>query len=278
MESLRRSILLLKADAQGGGRATLKLMASHGGITADLRAEGLPEGQYALYLFDKSGKAHRADELKENELSATLSAPALADIAGAAVICQRTGAFVLKSTGMDWEQAATQFRLSRIASQPAPRPPKAVPKMPEYTESKAFESTPQETEKSEQSAASPEIPLPEPQPLDDPDACGTCPHVIRQDKINPFPSAFPQSEWVRISYPGPAGWWHYISGKIYRGDTLIAKVLGVPGEYGMAPPIWLEGFGTYMRCSSSDAHGYWLMFQDAQTGEVLDMGLSPHGG
>ena len=108
--------------------------------------------------------------------------------------------------------------------------------------------------------------------------CDACPHVIRQDKINPFPSVFPDSEWVKISYPGPTGWWHYISGKIYKGSALVAKVLGVPGEYGMAPPIWLEGFGTYMRCATGDAGGYWLMFQDAETGEVLDIGISPHGG
>jgi hypothetical protein len=107
--------------------------------------------------------------------------------------------------------------------------------------------------------------------------CDACPHALREVKANPFPAVFPNSEWVKISYPGPAGWWHYISGKIYKGGAVAAKALGVPGEYGMTPPIWLEGFGTYLRCVSGDALGYWLMFQDAETGEVLDMGLSPHG-
>jgi hypothetical protein len=107
--------------------------------------------------------------------------------------------------------------------------------------------------------------------------CDACPHALRETKVNPFPAVFPNSEWVKISYPGPAGWWHYISGKIYKGGIVAAKALGVPGEYGMAPPIWLEGFGTYLRCVTGDARGYWLMFQDAETGEVLDMGLSPHG-
>ncbi len=110
------------------------------------------------------------------------------------------------------------------------------------------------------------------------ESCDACPHAVRENNINPFPAVFPNSEWVKISYPGPTGWWHYISGKIYKGGALAAKVLGVPGEYGMAPPIWLEGFGTYLRCFTGDARGYWLMFQDAETGEVLDMGLSPHGG
>lgn len=110
------------------------------------------------------------------------------------------------------------------------------------------------------------------------ESCDACPHAVRENNINPFPSVFPNSEWVKISYPGPTGWWHYISGKIYKGGVLAAKALGVPGEYGMAPPIWLEGFGTYLRCFTGDARGYWIMFQDAETGEVLDMGLSPHGG
>lgn len=118
----------------------------------------------------------------------------------------------------------------------------------------------------------------EPQQGFEEESCNACPHAVRENNINPFPSVFPDSEWVKISYPGPTGWWHYISGKIYKNGALAAKVLGVPGEYGIAPPIWLEGFGTYLRCFTGDARGYWLMFQDAETGEVLDMGLSPHDG
>ncbi|MGE5495134.1 MAG: hypothetical protein ACM3S4_07550 [Burkholderiales bacterium] len=118
----------------------------------------------------------------------------------------------------------------------------------------------------------------EPQEGFEEESCDACPHAVRESNINPFPSVFPDSEWVKISYPGPTGWWHYISGKIYKNGALAAKVLGVPGEYGIAPPIWLEGFGTYLRCFTGDARGYWLMFQDAETGEVLDMGLSPHDG
>jgi hypothetical protein len=110
---------------------------------------------------------------------------------------------------------------------------------------------------------------------DDMDPCRSCPHVSKQERINPFPLVFPQSEWTKLSYPGPTGWWHYITGRIYSGSQIVAKAVGVPGEYGMMPPVWLEGFGTYLRCVTPDAHGYWLMFQDAETGEILDMGLSP---
>ena len=105
--------------------------------------------------------------------------------------------------------------------------------------------------------------------------CENCPYAARQQYVNPFPAVFPHSEWTKMTYPGPAGWWHYITGRIYTDSNTVIKAVGVPGEYGMMPPVWLEGFGTYLRCDSPDAHGYWLMFQDAETGEVMDMGLSP---
>lgn len=105
--------------------------------------------------------------------------------------------------------------------------------------------------------------------------CENCPYAVQEQHVNPFPAVFPYSEWTKMTYPGPAGWWHYITGRIYSDSKTVVKAVGVPGEYGMMPPVWLEGFGTYLRSNSPDAHGYWLMFQDAETGEILDMGLSP---
>lgn len=263
--------MLLRADAPQEGRGVLKLTGSKSGLAAELTVEALPEGEVALYLFEKDSKAHRVGGLANGRLKATLTFPALADIAGAAVVREPGNVFLLKSSGMDWDGVVTRFRIPRIAGPPASRAAAsevfAAPAQTQGGERPAEPEPGAAPERAREACAAPAQGV-----------CNTCPHVIRQDKINPFPAAFPQSEWVRISYPGPAGWWHYISGKIYRGGALVAKVLGVPGEYGMAPPIWLEGFGTYMRCASPDAHGYWLMFQDAQTGEVLDMGLSPRDG
>jgi len=268
MESIKRKLLLLRSDAQNKGGATLKLAALKDGVSANLSAIDLPNCLCALYLWDNNGKEYCAGNIADGRLSANLCAPALDDVAGAAVIEEPNGAFLLKTLDYNWETAATSFRLSRIQSA-------------EYSLAAERQTKTADAEYvNADNAYSTQEPMADTVFYDERDprqaVCGSCPHVIRQDKINPFPSVFPQSEWVKISYPGPAGWWHYISGKILRGDKIIAKALGVPGEYGMAPPIWLEGFGTYMRCSSPDAHGYWLMFQDAQTGEVLDMALSPH--
>lgn len=263
MESIQRSIMMLKCDnsvlMDQKGHAVLKLQSDKSGLIIDLSAPSLPRQDDSLYLFDKAGDDHLAGEIKEGRLKATLGAIPLDSISGAAVINNQTLSFILKSTGSNWTDIIARFKFKHAKIQAA------KPILPQ--ESK-IAPQPAQTDQSAQLPPSPDTPR----------ICDTCPHVIRQDKINPFPAAFPGSEWVKISYPGPTGWWHYISGKIRSGDIVIVKVLGVPGEYGMAPPIWLEGFGTYMRSATPEAAGYWLMFQDAETGEVLDMGLSPHGG
>jgi hypothetical protein len=259
-------------------QAVLKMQSTLKGLEVDLSAASLPIQNFGLYLFDKNGSEHFAGDIKEGRLQKTLPALPIQSITGAAVVDRDTLSFYLKSTGPNWTDIAARFKFAHTAPPPAPRAteqttqglspqPEAPPPIDEQETVEVNESADldEKTEGHEQEAA------------DSPGVCDSCPHVIRQDKINPFPSTFPNSEWVKISYPGPTGWWHYISGKIRSGDTVIAKVLGVPGEYGMAPPIWLEGFGTYMRCVTPDAGGYWLMFQDAETGEVLDMGLSPRG-
>ena len=282
MQSIQRALMLLKSDTHPGCNATLKLQAQNSGVDVNLSVQGLPEGVFFLYLFDTNQNEHCIGQITGDHFHTVLDRP-LSDIAKAAIINQSTGGFILKSSGTDWHDAMTRFRLSRIQAQPDAKSQReqsaqASPDTQEPAQTQASAIGEDEsafsTQQKEEDLRDDRTSRFDAQ--DNTDICSTCPHVIRQDKINPFPSAFPQSEWVKISYPGPAGWWHYISGKIYRDKSLVAKVLGVPGEYGMAPPIWLEGFGTYMRCATPDAHGYWLMFQDAQTGEVLDMALSPH--
>ena len=265
MESIKRVVMMLKNDstmpASPGNTAVLKLQSSRSGLVIDLAAPALPTQSCSLYLFDKDGDDLLAGDIKDGGLHTELSALSLDAVTGAAVIDMKTFSFLLKSSGPDWTETAARFKF------------KYTPPKPEIRKEEPEEIVTPPPVDPPQTPAPPPLLPPEQERI-----CDTCPHVIRQDKINPFPLAFPGSEWVKISYPGPTGWWHYISGKILSGNTVIIKVLGVPGEYGMAPPIWLEGFGTYMRSASPDASGYWLMFQDAETGEVLDMGLSPHGG
>jgi hypothetical protein len=258
----------------------------------------------ALYLFLQDGAPLYAGDIAGGSLYRILPGVRLQNIWGAAVIHTGTLAFCLKSTGVSWDGVAARFKLIH-ASRPTDTPPASVSNVapaatPELIHTSRPTDTPpasvihSDSDPGAASAHTPPTPSDElwppdqqtPPPSFEPESieaeefmdsgiCESCPHAIRQERINPFPSVFPHSEWVKISCPGPTGWWHYITGRIYSGSDVAAKAVGVPGEYGMAPPIWLEGFGTYMRSVTPDAHGYWLMFQDPETGEVLDMGLSP---
>jgi hypothetical protein len=282
MENIKRTVMLLRSSSGSNG-GTLKVQSFKEGVSVYFRNESLPEGSFGLYLFLSSGREIRdtyAGEIKGREFYSTLYGVSIDNIKGAAVISMDpdgAASFVLKSTGPEWAKIIERFKISKQAAQQKPRP-----------ESKNYETGASTSYKKDEEIAVNTVSKKEELPDEAPpvikedgleeNGCGACPHIERQEDLNPFPNTFPNSEWVKISYPGPAGWWHYISGKVYMGSTVAAKVLGVPGEYNMSPPVWLEGFGTYLRSSGVEASGYWLMFQDAETGEVLDMDLSQHGG
>lgn len=307
MENVQRSVMLLKPDAHIMGHwdsgATLKLNATAGGLTLTLSIDRQIGEQAALVLFMRDGAAVPAGEITSDVLNVQLTGVRLADVSGAAVIAQDR--FILKSAGPDWPAIIARYRFANKARQAAPgmtQPPDAAPtqeieqraasplqSQPEDIEAQDF-LPPQKTELPPQfNAPQPETtdyPIAEPETDTDDfppqyapgrEPQDECPGGIRQDHIDPFPGVFPGSEWVKISYPGPAGWWHYIFGRVRISGT-DADVIGVPGEYSMAPPVWLDGFSTWVRCASDDARGYWLMFQDAQTGRILDISRSPHGG
>ncbi len=298
MENVQRSVMLLKPDAhvagQWRGGATLRLNAAPGGVALSLQGATNMSGGCVLTLFSHSGQPLAENELSGVSFQTRVSRVRLDDIAGAAVICN--GSFLLKSSGLNWPEVIAQYRFSH--SQPA-APTEPTEPLPEEVQSVPEESAPsvESQHAADENVQPPEVedmaaetaPLSEPEPEEAPVAGEdeasvpeqqpekACPSGIRQSPVDPFPGVFPGSEWVKISYPGPAGWWHYIFGRA-RVDGCDADVVGVPGDYSMTPPPWLDGFSTYVRCSSGDARGYWLMFQDAQTGQVLDTGRFRRGG
>lgn len=290
MESVKRAVLLLKSP-YGRNGGILKLQSVGEGVSVYLRTDGVYENA-SLYLFLSGGREAYAGTVSRAELSAVLGGLPFESIKGAAVVSP-DNSFILKSGGLDWQRAAERFRLKRTN---APRQAFAEPaRNGEYREKTRDKPAPPAA--GENSAAGPQAPCEAPEPLpDSPETtvscaespaesakgaedggCPRCPHAAKQEPFDPFPGAFPGSEWMKVSYPGPSGWWHYITGSIYKNGALFAKAVGVPGEYGAAPPALLEGFDTYLRCMSGDAKGYWLMFSDPETSEVLDMGRFRHG-
>lgn len=289
MENVQRIVMLLKPDSHIMGRwdsgAALRLNAVPGGTSLSLKIDGGYRESGTLFLLLKSGGWLSAGETTGASYQTKVSGVSPADIAGAAVI--RGNRFLLRSTGPDWASLMTQYRFANNKQSPVPEQTQETTSPQEMAnvdealpvrdtippQNEIVDSTESAQPSGEAKAGEAGQPGQAPhRQKEDP-----CPHGIRQDRIDPFPGSFPGSEWTKISYPGPAGWWHYILGRAFI-DGRETDVIGVPGEYGMTPPVWLDGFSTWMRCLSGDARGYWLMFQDVQTGRVLDTGRSRRGG
>lgn len=76
----------------------------------------------------------------------------------------------------------------------------------------------------------------------------------------------PDSRWAKVPYGEGR---HYAVGVISSGGAPAYICYGVPGKYQSDPPKELKGYCSYMPLSLFDltGEGYWMMFQDAETGE-----------
>ena len=79
----------------------------------------------------------------------------------------------------------------------------------------------------------------------------------------------PNSKWVKVEYEDDGD--YYIVGLIYDGDLLKYIVYGVPGVYQKSPPKEVAGFPIWFPLDQDrpESFGYWLSYQDADTGESL---------
>lgn len=80
----------------------------------------------------------------------------------------------------------------------------------------------------------------------------------------------PDSRWVKIDYSENR---FYVVGVVRENDSEKYICYGVPGKYSPEPPPTLKGFCSFVPCSVFDltGDGYWMMFQDAITGECIRM-------
>ncbi len=74
------------------------------------------------------------------------------------------------------------------------------------------------------------------------------------------------SRWVRINYGGGR---YYVFGVIYSGQTPAYVCYGVPSKNSAKPPASLAGMASYI---PAGRQGYWVMYQNAQTGESVKIG------
>ena len=81
----------------------------------------------------------------------------------------------------------------------------------------------------------------------------------------------PESKWVKVDYENDG---HiYVIGLIYENGVLQYVCYGVPGEFSIEPPKNLEKYSQWLPLNPStpEGEGYWIMYQDADTGEAVEL-------
>ena len=77
------------------------------------------------------------------------------------------------------------------------------------------------------------------------------------------------SKWVKINHEEENK--YYVVGLIYDNDDVKYICYGVPGSYYTEPPMELQGYSQWLPTDVNDPYnnGYWVMYQDSETGENI---------
>ena len=80
----------------------------------------------------------------------------------------------------------------------------------------------------------------------------------------------PDSKWVKINYTKDK---YYVVGLVYQDGKEKYICYGVPAKFSTEPPKELKGFCSFVPVSvfNLKGDGFWMMFQDAFTGECVKM-------
>lgn len=81
----------------------------------------------------------------------------------------------------------------------------------------------------------------------------------------------PESKWAKIDMEDKGE--YYVVGLMYENDAIKYVCYGIPGVYGDEPPKELKGFAQWLPidCTKSQGFGYWITYQDAETGENVKL-------
>ncbi len=79
----------------------------------------------------------------------------------------------------------------------------------------------------------------------------------------------PSSKFVKVEYEDDGDF--YVFGLLYEGDDIKYVCYGVPAIYEEVPPKELGGYPVFLPLDKNNekGFGYWLTYQDAETGEPI---------
>lgn len=103
-----------------------------------------------------------------------------------------------------------------------------------------------------------------------------------KDEIEGLLSAYPkesalcalidESKWVKINYGDDK---YYVFGVIYSGGNPQYLCYGVPAAGNTNPPESMAGLASFLPANADGSGGgYWVMYQDAQTGASIKIDIS----
>jgi hypothetical protein len=84
----------------------------------------------------------------------------------------------------------------------------------------------------------------------------------------------PNSKWVKVDYEDDG---HYIViGLIYENNKVQYVCYGSPGEFSVTPPREFNGLSQWLPLDidKPEELGYWIIYQDANTGENVEIKVS----
>ena len=84
----------------------------------------------------------------------------------------------------------------------------------------------------------------------------------------------PNSKWVKVDYEDNGQ--YFVIGLMYEDDEVAYVCYGMPGEYSVTPPREFAGLSQWLPLDPEKPNelGYWIMYQDAQTGENVEIKIS----
>ena len=84
----------------------------------------------------------------------------------------------------------------------------------------------------------------------------------------------PNSKWVKVDYEDNGQ--YFVIGLLYEEGKVAYVCYGMPGEYTTAPPRELSGISQWLPLDPEKPNelGYWIMYQDAETGENVEIKIS----